>query len=261
MADYQFQRGTHLLRGRNVNAPLPGAGRPDPSAGNVTQIESSGNSSLHRVMVHMSPAMLMIGRGWFWNVAYRWSHQTSDTDGPFTLPADNFDLRAERGPAAQDVRHFFSVMVNRQIVRNLNLMVIASANSARPYNVTTGRDDNNDTVFTDRPAGVGRNSARGDSRFEVMTRVAYGFDFGGKRREETVASGAPRVVRMGAGGMDGLPSAAAQKYRLELFVSASNLFNHANLAGYSGVETSPFFGRATSALPGRRVEAGLRFQM
>ena len=260
-ADYQFQRGTHLLRGRNVNAPLPGAGRPDPAAGNVTQIESSGNSTLHRVMVHFSPAMLMIGRGWFWNVAYRWSHQTGDTDGPFSLPADNFDLRAERGPSAQDVRHFFSAMVNRQIVRNLNLMVIASANSARPYNVTTGRDDNGDTVFTDRPAGVGRNSARGDSRFEVTTRLAYGFDFGGKRAAEDAAGGAPRAIRIGAGGVDGLPSAGGQKYRLELFVSASNLLNTANLSGYSGVVASPFFGQATSALPGRRIETGFRFQM
>ncbi|MCA1615978.1 MAG: carboxypeptidase regulatory-like domain-containing protein, partial [Acidobacteria bacterium] len=224
MTDYQFQRGTNLLRGRNVNAPLPGAGRPDPSVGNVTQIESTGGSTLHRVMVHLSPAMLRIGAGggWFWNVAYRWSHQTSDTDGPLSLPADNFDLRAERGPSSQDVRHFFSAMVNRQIVRNLNLMVIASANSARPYNVTTGRDDNGDAVFTDRPAGVGRNSARGDSRFEVTTRLAYGFDFGGKRAEEAAAGGAPRAIRIGAGGVDGLPSAASQKYRLEFFVSASN---------------------------------------
>lgn len=261
-ADYQFQRGTNLLRGRNLNAPLPGAGRPDPSVGNVTQIESTGGSTLHRVMVHFSPAMLMIGRGWFWNVAYRWSHQTGDTDGPFSLPADNFDLRAERGPSAQDVRHFFSAMVNRQLVRNLNLMVIASGNSARPYNVTTGRDDNGDAVFTDRPAGVGRNSARGDSRFEVTTRLAYGFDFGGARApEEAGGGGAPRAIRLGAGGMDGLPSSGRQKYRLELFVSASNLLNTANLSGYSGVVASPFFGRATSAAPGRRIETGFRFSL
>lgn len=262
MTDYQFQRGANLLRGRNVNAPAPGAGRPDPSVGNVTQIESTGGSTLHRVMVHLSPAMLRIGAGggWFWNVAYRWSHQTSDTDGPFTLPADNFDLRAERGPSSQDVRHFFSAMINRQLVRNLNLMVIASANSARPYNVTTGRDDNGDTVFTDRPAGVGRNSARGDSRYEVTTRLAYGFDFGGKRAEEASA-GAPRAIRIGAGGADGLPTPASQKYRFELFVSATNLLNTANLSGYSGVAASPFFGRATSALPGRRIETGFKFTL
>jgi hypothetical protein len=261
MADYQFQRGVHLLRGRNVNAPVGGA-RPDPSAGNVTQIESSGNSAAHRVMIHLSPAMLMLGRGWFWNVAYRWSRLTSDTDGPLSLPADNFDLRAERGPSAQDVRHFFSAMVNRQLARNLSFMAIVSANSARPYNVTTGRDDNGDTVFTDRPAGVGRNSARGDARFDVTTRLSYGFDFGGQRAaDEAAGGGQPRAIRIGAGGIDGLPSAGSQKYRLELFVSATNLLNTANLAGYSGVETSPFFGRATSALPGRRVETGFRFTM
>ena len=61
--------------------------------------------------------------------------------------------------------------------------------------------------------------------------------------------------------MDGLPSAGGQKYRLELFASASDLLNTANLSGYSGVVASPLFGRATSALPGRRVEAGFRFQL
>ena len=33
--------------------------------------------------------------------------------------------------------------------------------SALPYNITTGVDDNGDTVFNDRPLGVERNSARG----------------------------------------------------------------------------------------------------
>ncbi|HYY42420.1 MAG TPA: TonB-dependent receptor, partial [Pyrinomonadaceae bacterium] len=47
MSDYRFQRGVHLLRGRNVNAPFAGLGRPDPTAGNVIQVESSANSTRH----------------------------------------------------------------------------------------------------------------------------------------------------------------------------------------------------------------------
>jgi hypothetical protein len=37
--------------------------------------------------------------------------------------------------------------------------------SALPYNITTGLDGNGDTVFNDRPAGIGRNSARGASQW------------------------------------------------------------------------------------------------
>jgi hypothetical protein len=35
--------------------------------------------------------------------------------------------------------------------------------------------------------------------------------------------------------------------------------NTVNFTNYSGVLTSPFFGRANSALPARRVELQLRF--
>jgi hypothetical protein len=70
------------------------------------------------------------------------------------------------------------------------------------------------------------------------------------------------MVRSGGG--DGaappsLPGAATKKYRLEFYAQAFNLLNHANLGAFSGVETSPFFGQATSAQPPRRMELGLRF--
>ena len=70
------------------------------------------------------------------------------------------------------------------------------------------------------------------------------------------------MVRVGSG--DGaappsLPNAATKKYRLEFYAQAFNLLNHANLGAFSGVETSPFFGQATSAQAPRRMELGLRF--
>jgi hypothetical protein len=51
---------------------------------------------------------------------------------------------------------------------------------------------------------------------------------------------------------------ATKKYRLEFYAQAFNLLNHANLGAFSGVQTSPFFGQATSAQPARRMELGLR---
>jgi hypothetical protein len=50
-----------------------------------------------------------------------------------------------------------------------------------------------------------------------------------------------------------------KRFRTEFFVQATNLFNTVNPIGFSGVQTSPFFGRATAALPGRRLETGMRF--
>ena len=39
------RRGSNLLRGINLNAPLPDGTRPDPSAGAITQVESIAASS------------------------------------------------------------------------------------------------------------------------------------------------------------------------------------------------------------------------
>jgi hypothetical protein len=50
-----------------------------------------------------------------------------------------------------------------------------------------------------------------------------------------------------------------KRWRFELFLAGTNLVNRTNLLGYSGVMTSVFFGQATSAMPGRRLEVGSRF--
>ena len=42
-------------------------------------------------------------------------------------------------------------------------------------------------------------------------------------------------------------------------MSVNNLLNNTQLRGYSGVQTSPFFGRATGANNGRSVVVGLNF--
>ncbi|MEK7833300.1 MAG: hypothetical protein AAB401_19575, partial [Acidobacteriota bacterium] len=53
MSQYFFRRGIHQLRGRNVNAPLNGV-RPNSTAGNITEIESSANSFGHTWFVNVN---------------------------------------------------------------------------------------------------------------------------------------------------------------------------------------------------------------
>jgi hypothetical protein len=50
------------------------------------------------------------------------------------------------------------------------------------------------------------------------------------------------------------------RYRLQLFVQGQNLTNQANYVGYSGTLTSPFFGRPTTVLSMRKVDAGISMQ-
>ena len=50
-----------------------------------------------------------------------------------------------------------------------------------------------------------------------------------------------------------------KRWRMELYLAGTNLFNHVNPMGYSGVLTSPFFGQPTSAGAPRKLELGMRF--
>lgn len=258
--NYQYQRGVHLLRGRNLNAPLPGGGRPDPTVGNITDIESSGYSSVHRLMIRVGPPKFV--NGFFWSANYMLMKNTNDADSPFSLPTDNFNLRAERGPSGADMRHFFSAFGNKRLMKGFSISAIVNATSALPYNITTGFDNNGDTVINDRPAGVGRNSARGAGRLEVGARLSWTRDFGPEQKQ---TAGGPqiRMVRLGGGSEGAAPPSMSmpgtKRFRLELYAQAFNLFNHANLGAFSGVQTSPFFGHATSAQLPRRLEVGTRF--
>jgi hypothetical protein len=262
MSQYSYRRGIHQLRGRNINAPVDGV-LPDPGAGVVTQIESSANSFNHILFVNFNWAKFgkfMIGAG------YVLSKTTDETDGALSLPANNFDLRGERGPSAQDTRHRFNVLANFRLTKSLSLSSIFNASSAKPYNITTGFDDNNDLSVNDRPAGVGRNSARGAGQWDLSSRLSWGFSFGKKPDKQGIGGPQVRIIRGGAdsgemlGAMGSMPSGPDDKrFRMQFFIQATNLLNHVNLIGFSGVLTSPLFGQPTAAMPGRRIETGMRF--
>jgi Carboxypeptidase regulatory-like domain len=262
MSQYSYRRGIHQLRGRNVNAPIDGV-LPDQSAGVVTQIESSADSFNHLLFVNFNWAKIgkfMIG------AAYVLSKTSDETDGALSLPADNFDLRGERGPSQQDTRHRFNILTNFRLTKSLSLSSIFNASSARPYNITTGFDDNKDLSVNDRPAGVGRNSARGAGQWDLSSRLSWGFSFGKKPDNQGMGGPQVRIIRGGAdsgemlGAMGSMPPGPDDKrFRAQFFIQATNLFNHANLIGFSGVRTSPLFGQAVAALPGRRIETGMRF--
>jgi hypothetical protein len=259
---YNRIRGYDRFRGRNINAPLNGA-RPDPSVGNVTQVESTARlrgQTFTAGLNYSIPA-----RRTFLFANYHWMKQESDADGAFSLPANSYDLAAEWGPVAGMPRHNFSAMLSSSVTRSLRASLGASVRSGAPYNVTTGRDDNGDTVFTDRPAGAGRNSARSEMTWDVNGRISYAFGFGKRPAEGGGGAGGPVIIAHRIGGSGGGDIASAfgggaedKRIRFELFASASNLFNAVNRIGYSGVMTSPFFGQPTAAMPGRRVDLGLR---
>jgi hypothetical protein len=259
---YLFAQGRDLLRGRNTNAPDASGQRPDLSAGNVSQVESTGRS-----MSHMAHTSVNVTTPWHRTnlfVNYTFAKARNDTDGPLSLPADNFNLDAEWGPSPADVRHRASLLFNMDLWKGFTVSTMVHASSGQPYSVTTGLDDNGDTVSNDRPAGVGRNSARGAARWDAGGRLSWTVGFG-ERKTASGPGGGPQVLIRTIGGpptdsMGGFSGGAENKrWRLELYLAGTNLVNRTNALGYSGVMTSPFFGRFISAMPARRLEVGSRF--
>jgi hypothetical protein len=260
-----------------VNAPDELGLRPEPGIGTVTQIESTGRSASDRINVN---ALYRLSeRRTFINVNYTWSTVRNHANSPLSLPADSRNPDAEWGPAAQDVRHRFNATLNIGLPLGVRANIGGTAQSAAPYTITTGRDDNRDGVSNDRPAGIGRNSARGAARYDMNVRFSRGFGFGGDREDQRggPGGGGPVVIAGGnAGGPGGGPGGGGQgggggvggfgggegneRFRLEFYVQGFNILNRTNFVNFSGNLQSPFFGTPTSAAQARRAEVGMQFR-
>jgi hypothetical protein len=254
---YIHRSGSNLLRGVNVNAPLADGQRPDPTAGAVGEIRSSASSQVDLVSVNLNFAQPQ--RRLFVAANYTFGRSIDETDSPIGLPANSYDLAAERGPAQNDARHRFMSIASLPLRKQFRLAASFRAQSALPYNITTGHDDNGDTVSNDRPADVTRNTGRGSMQADLGLRLSWSIGFGGAAPPP--AGPQVRIVR--GDSADPLGSAAGgesanKKYAVELYAQAYNVLNHVNALNYSGVLTSPFFGLATSAGPARRIELGSR---
>jgi hypothetical protein len=84
--------------------------------------------------------------------------------------------------------------------------------------------------------------------------VAYSFTFGPR----ITPPGGPIIYGTSAGLQVTTFTPPTQgRFRISFNVFVQNLTNHTNLAGYSGVLTSPFFGRPTTAINPRRINVGL----
>ncbi len=183
---WDAQRGVHLYRSRNINAPLPGTSvRPDPTKGNVNQLESTGFSNSNNLSVSFRTQIRGRLNGFFFG-SYTLGYTRNDTDGAFNLPMNNFDLRSEWARSGQDTRHRFQSGGQLRLPWGISTMTQVQWSSSRPYNITTGRDDNFDTNINDRPTDIAlcqfwqgpncgslsgkaieRNSGKGPGQFNV----------------------------------------------------------------------------------------------
>lgn len=286
----------NVLRSRNINAPICplqtnclNAPRPDPTAGNIYQYESTGESKQNQVIVNFRTN---INNKYSLFGNYRLGFADGDSDGAFSFPAYSYDLTGEYGRSSFDIRHNFTLGGNLSMPWGFSLNPFVIISSGRPFNITRGIDANGDGLFTERPtfgqlasrcnelglrasycdigsndpnAIIPRNYGEGPGLFNMNLRVSRNFGFG-KSAEDRVAStggqgggrpmggGFPGMGRGGMGGgggfFGGMGGDSRKPYNLNVSVNFSNILNKVNLGNPVGALSSSRFGQSTSTVGG-----------
>jgi hypothetical protein len=217
---YIGARTLHLLRARNINAPIcplqvncNNAPRPGATPQNIYQYESSGVLNQNQIIVNLRSTPTT-GLTVFGN--YRLGFANGDSDGAGSFPAYSYDLTGEYGRSSFDIRHNLVMGGNFSIPWGVSISPFVIANSGRPFNITRGVDLNGDSLFTERPtfgqlaagcnrlglinsycnvggedpnAIIPRNYAQGPSFFSVNLRVGKNFGFGDSGSRATTQGG------------------------------------------------------------------------
>jgi hypothetical protein len=245
---YTYQQQLQTPRGKNLNAPVDGV-RPDPNFANVIEIVTDAQYRRHDLFVNLTVNLAQLSSAanaqiFSWRrlnltAGYTLVHTRIDTVSgysPFAVPPSG-SLDTEWGPGPSNMPYRFNVSLNSTQLKNLTVNLSWNGNDGAPYNWTTGTDDNHDGLLNDRPVGVGTNSLKTAPQSTFNARVTYTF---------------ARVPASPGPGSEG-PS----RYRVGLYLSVNNLTDHANYAGYSGIQTSPFFERPTRVINPRKMDVGL----
>jgi len=207
-ADYVHQHWTDLDRTVDLNAPAPFA-RTAPgqvrsvAAANATRPMLPVNGGVRQVNVLMNLGVADYdglqtrvsyrgSRRMFASVSYTLSKATNTTepDGNGIGPNDSNIAslgEVERGPSLLDQRHRAVILYTYNLPHGLTLGTVSQLASARPFNATTGLDNNGDGINNDRPLingqVIGKSAFRGtgtqdvsvfaESRIRVGERTAF----------------------------------------------------------------------------------------
>ena len=231
-AAYLNGRGTHLSRSRDINAPIGGL-FPYGDSQMRYLTESTGFSRTNQIQVTPSVNYKKLFVFGF----YALSYGRTDAEGQ---AADPYNLRQEWGPSSfGDVRHRMVVGTSLPLPWKISVSPFIMASSGAPYNITTGRDTNGDSITTERPSivalgagqctgrdlyyaasfgcfnlnpapgtSISRNYGRGPGSFNMSVRAARTWTIGGKG-EAPGGMGGMMMGGPGGGGPGGGPAVAA----------------------------------------------------
>ncbi|HEY7545684.1 MAG TPA: TonB-dependent receptor [Blastocatellia bacterium] len=257
-ADYVHQRTIKIDRPADLNAPdpftrtAPGQVRTAAAADLTRPIRPVPNG-FRRIIATINEAASnydalqlnlnkRFGNSFSLLASYTYSHtiNTVETDAPGQDPNDSNQLGVfERANSLLDQRHRAVISGWWQLPAGFTVGEVTTLASGRPFNVTTGVDNNGDGSNTDRPVIgdriAGRNIGRGTAVYDVSLFAEKVFVLPGERAQ------------------------------ISLRAEGFNLFNHSNIVGRNGVfgndpAGTPLmtFGQALGGI--NNVDPGREFQ-
>jgi hypothetical protein len=159
---------------------------------------------------------------------YDWVRAFNDTDGAFSFPANQNDIRAEWARSAGIAPHSLTFAAMLQLPGKISANITESWRGSAPYNITTGSDPTGDGLYTDR-GGLPRNSGNGPGYNSLSLYASR------------------RIV------LPTLPTRPRKRLAVRVGLQGANLLGIRNYTGVGSVLGSPTFGMPLYALPGRSV--------
>lgn len=259
MAGYFGSKGSHLIIRRNINQPINGVrpyGNLSPTSpilpgttlGNITQVESAGNSSYNAMWL---TATQRLKRNLQFNASYTWSksldYNSFSTGG--IVGQNSYDLRGDRGLSDFDVRHRFVISAlydlpfsGNQLVEGWQVSLIVQSQSGNPVNIVTSNSTVNGVSGTLRPDVNGAITEIGsvDRWFDTSAFTSVP-RFGSLGRNVVIGPtfnntdfSISKVTRLG------------DNFRVQFRAEIFDLFNHANFGQPGNIVGTPAFGRITN---------------
>ena len=231
---YFGSRGLDQFRSRDINAPLPPSysARPNTSIGVLRQIESTGRRISNSLEVTLRGNVTRFFNGM---AQYRLASSHDNTSGITYFPPNAYDLSGEWARSDFDRRHRFELLGAINAGKLFNLGVSTSLYSGLPYTLTTGIDAFHTGTANARPLGIPRNSLQGPGYVDLDLRWSRDFALIKSKKKD--------------GGL-----------KATLAIDAFNVLNRVNYSFFVGNLSSPFFGRAVSAQPPRRLQLSFRLK-
>ena len=276
---YMHGRSNRSQRLVNINAPLGGTfipGVPNSGvrplgadAGNILEYQSNGHSVSNTLSVNINGTLKKVQ---FWG-GYNLNKSRSTDSGQTGSPFDAYDFSQEYARSSFGGLNFMYGGGSYTAPGGINLNLFMIANSGNTFNITTGRDTNGDTYFSERPAFatdlnepgvivtplgafdptpspgqtiIPRNFGRGPGYVSVNPSMSKTFKFGKAIEPKTPPPGAPKTTDATKDQKPPAKPPVQRPYGLTFYVIVSNIFNRTNKGNPVGNMSSPFFLKSPS---------------